>query len=434
MAQCLSYFSTCSTLSTGCYLYSNPKRTATVPAGWVFDGTTNWIINSSGMITGTASCQVAPAANSTWAGGFISETGQYQIVINTASGYLWESNDYGATWTQNTNAGSKSWKHISISSNGVYRVASTSLDLFVSNNSGSSYIGKGINVGFEGTAMSDSGEIMYATVYSGYVYKSTNYGATFSPNTNLGAGAWQFLSTSSNGQWVLVPDSNYSISMQRSGDYGVFWDVTGPTPAQDFLLSAMSNSGQHQIAGNVGGVGPYMSSDYGASFALRSLGEGYVKYYYSVAMSGSGQYILIADGYSSGHASDNGWIWRSTNYGASFTKAVGRPGIGTGNWWEGVGIGGAYALAVSVYHIFRSTDNGASWTEVLTDPATAPFFTPPYGEYLNSECVGCNLVAIRATGTGGSYQAEVIQYNTEACCTIGPGGGGGGGGGGGDFE
>jgi len=88
----------------------------------------------------------------------------------------------------------------------------------------------------------------------------------------------------------------------------------------------------------------------------------------------------------------------------------------------------------------RTTPVGAGWVSDGTTSyqvtssgliITASSCNIPYGTYLYSQCDVCNLVAIRADGYGGSYQAEVIQYNTEACCF---GGGGGGGGGGGDFE
>ena len=56
MAQCISFYTWCSTLGVNCYLYTDIKRTTTVSAGWISDGTTNWAVNSSGMITGTAAC------------------------------------------------------------------------------------------------------------------------------------------------------------------------------------------------------------------------------------------------------------------------------------------------------------------------------------------------------------------------------------------
>jgi hypothetical protein len=56
MTQCLLFYTYCSSLGVNCYLYTDAKRTTTVSAGWVSDGTTNWVINSSGMITGAATC------------------------------------------------------------------------------------------------------------------------------------------------------------------------------------------------------------------------------------------------------------------------------------------------------------------------------------------------------------------------------------------
>jgi hypothetical protein len=58
MAYCLYFYTYCSPLGVGCYLYADVKRTTTIGAGWVADGNTNWAVNSSGMITGIADCNV----------------------------------------------------------------------------------------------------------------------------------------------------------------------------------------------------------------------------------------------------------------------------------------------------------------------------------------------------------------------------------------
>jgi hypothetical protein len=56
MAQCISFFSNCSSLGYGCYLYTDEKRTTTVGAGWISDGTNVYSVNSSGMITAVNAC------------------------------------------------------------------------------------------------------------------------------------------------------------------------------------------------------------------------------------------------------------------------------------------------------------------------------------------------------------------------------------------
>lgn len=60
MANCTIFYTYCSTLSVGCYLYSDIKRTSTIPAGYISDGTSVITVNSSGMITAIGSCSSYP--------------------------------------------------------------------------------------------------------------------------------------------------------------------------------------------------------------------------------------------------------------------------------------------------------------------------------------------------------------------------------------
>jgi hypothetical protein len=92
MAQCLVFYTYCSSLGVNCYLYTDVKRSTPVSAGWVSDGTTNWTINSSGMITGTAACVYNYRAYNFGSNGYagtISWTdcnGARQSVYNTGAG------------------------------------------------------------------------------------------------------------------------------------------------------------------------------------------------------------------------------------------------------------------------------------------------------------------------------------------------------------
>ena len=49
-------FSTCNGLAVNCVLYQEAAMTNLWGAGTYYDGTTCWVVNSSGVITGTASC------------------------------------------------------------------------------------------------------------------------------------------------------------------------------------------------------------------------------------------------------------------------------------------------------------------------------------------------------------------------------------------
>lgn len=49
-------FTTCNGLAVSCVLYQEEGLTTLWGAGTYYDGTTCWVVNSSGVITGTASC------------------------------------------------------------------------------------------------------------------------------------------------------------------------------------------------------------------------------------------------------------------------------------------------------------------------------------------------------------------------------------------
>ena len=49
-------FTTCNPLAVSCVLYQEEAMTTLWGAGTYYDGVTCWVVNSSGVITGTASC------------------------------------------------------------------------------------------------------------------------------------------------------------------------------------------------------------------------------------------------------------------------------------------------------------------------------------------------------------------------------------------
>jgi hypothetical protein len=267
MAQCLPFYSYCSSLTTGCYLYTDIKRTATVGPGWVSDGTTSYQINFSGMIISTSNCVFNYRA--------------YLLGSNGTTGTVYWKDCNGVTQSV-YNTGASNWNYV---------VPCALEGSFTwTNPNGSSYL----SIGFP--------------------CDCNNINACHS----------------------------YTITSSRTG----------------------------QATGSI----------------------------WWVNCSG---YLEVVNGLPNGQTmtlcARKGSVWNfSTNDGIGHIGSQGVTGY-TGGGTRGI------------------VDNG------LCHPAS--------GTYLYSQCVGCDLYAFRANGSGGSYQAEVLQYNTEACCTIGPGGGGGGGGG-----
>jgi hypothetical protein len=90
-------FTTCNPLAVSCVLYQEEARTNLWGAGTYYDGVTCWVVNSSGVITGTASC--VSTATLAWT---YSETGgangEMRIYVNS-SVVETRTNTSSGTWT-----------------------------------------------------------------------------------------------------------------------------------------------------------------------------------------------------------------------------------------------------------------------------------------------------------------------------------------------
>ena len=102
----------------------------------------------------------------------ISSSGQYQTVL-AYGGLLYTSSDYGSTWVNPTNLGSREWHSVSISSTGQYQTAGTIPTL-------------------------DS--------YRGMIYVSRDYGNTWSTysDDNIGSGGCYAVAISATGKYQVV--------------------------------------------------------------------------------------------------------------------------------------------------------------------------------------------------------------------------------------
>lgn len=256
MAQCLSFYTYCSSLGVNCYLYTDVKRSTPVSAGWVSDGTTNWIINSSGMITGTAAC------------------------VSNYRAYSFGSNGY---------AGTISWTNCNGTRQSVY---------------------------------------------------------------NTGASNWNY----------IVPCALEGSVSWNGSVQGCYMSIGFPCDCSD-----INTCESYTITPSAFGSITYVNCS-GNTLSIVNL------------TSSSGPQTICARKGSVWNLATNDYVGNILNQGVTGYTGGGTRGI---------------------------VDNGNC--------------NPPYGTYLDSQCVGCNLVAIRADGNGGSYQAEVIQYNTEACCFGGGG-------------
>ncbi len=313
---------------------------------------------------------------------------------------------------------------------------------------------------------------------------SSNYGSSFgtiytdSMNVNMYKNYPFKISVSGNGQYMTAI---YSYEVQPplpwlnnprpwsfriySTNYGDTWTRSSGSEFTRFLDIALDGTGQNQFLtadwcrpGIFGleGIKAFVTNNFGAGWSER----------YSFIVDYYGGDLRKQQGFVSATISDNGQVMvgatnqavstlhfvnmpstpplviRSFNSGNSFTPSFG--------WYNCVQIAGGTAVTTGITNNyiammlnnigqFNYSKTGGenfipkattarAWNQIYRKALIYnPNNYPAAGTFINSVCVNCDLYAIRADGNGGTYQAEVLQYNTEACCTIGPGGGGGGG-------
>ena len=248
-----------------------------------------------------------------------SATGQY-LAAGDDGGDIWLSSDYGATWTEQTPAGSRSWKFI--------------------------------------TSSSDGQEIA-AVDNAGYIWTTLDHGAHWqSASTTPGTGGWTSITMSADGQYLAAADQTNN-KIWVSADYGADW--TEAEPASDTWASiAYSPDGNTLAAGSQisGGTGYIaVSTDHGAHWTT-GLGPG-PETWYSITAANGGKLAAAGRSTDIWTSTDNGAHWHDTGFGSDLDFASVNVLASSYD--------GSVLVAVSVPgptggHIFLSTDSGADWT------------------------------------------------------------------------
>jgi photosystem II stability/assembly factor-like uncharacterized protein len=211
--------------------------------------------------------------------------------------------------------------------------------------------------GATGMAVSGDGNYVYA-LEDRNVRVSSDGGATWrDSNTNLDLTlSLADIAASNTGQYVVVTQNGGIIQM--SNDFGRSWSpvagVPGPDPNYPYnggYRVAMSSSGQY-VASLLSGLGVLWSSNYGASFTLRSFPPG-TNQTADVAISGDGRKVFVPD-------HNTGRLLLANGYTASFQAIAGAPS----EIWGPVAISGdgnTLMAAISYGGISVSRDGGATW-------------------------------------------------------------------------
>lgn len=207
-------------------------------------------------------------------------------------------------------------------------------------------------------AVSASGKNMVAAqclADAGLIYTSSDYGLTWTPRNSAGTRNWVSVASSANGQILAATDGGNAYISQ---DGGATWVEHAVVTPHSWRGIAMSADGTEMMAVSTTSTGAddgyiYTSTDGGQTWTER-MGAG-ANRFYSVALSADGLRAIVG--------ADNGEnLYTTTDGGANWSE---RAGAGAGSWRSVASSASGDKLIAADYNgfVYRSNDGGATWQE-----------------------------------------------------------------------
>ena len=185
----------------------------------------------------------------------MSASGQYQTaVILDSTGAIYNSYDFGATWTQNASAPTgQDWFSVSISGTGQYQVACTfSSSIYVSTNYGSTFTAVSgtlptSNLNWSCVSISESGQYIVSTRYNGTsggltsIYASSDYGNTFTFKKTFSTFEYynsRSISISASGQYITACFDTAQGAIVTCTNYFKSFVIDHPVDDEKYLVHA----------------------------------------------------------------------------------------------------------------------------------------------------------------------------------------------------
>ncbi len=267
--------------------------------------------------------------------------------------------------------------------------------------------------------------VIYVGYSGGGVWKSTDNGATWSAKTetlgSLAVGSLEMDPNSSNTLYLGLGDAfdGTGVGMAKTTDGANTWSnpvlLGDSTKIQDIQVAP----GNSTIVMAATDKGLYRSTNSGTSFTKVSIATGQAvdPWLWSIAWGGGTNFTLSLEAnHAATTGTTDGQIWRSTDNGATWTKATGvTDTLGVGR----ITLASAPSARTTMYamaavpnpagndlaNIFKSTDGGATWTGVGKSGST-------YKSYANTNSESSNLATL--LGGQGWYNHAVVVDNTNA--------------------
>jgi hypothetical protein len=267
---------------------------------------------------------------------------------------------------------------------------------------------------------------IYVGFSGGGVWKTTDGGSHWSAKTetlgSLSIGAMEMDPSDSSTLYLGLGDpfDGTGIGLVKSTDGGETWSDVVYLGDSSIIADIEVAPSNPQIVLAATNTGLYRSTDGGGSFAKVAIATGQAAdpFVWTLGWGGGDTFVLgLEAAFANGGTgvTTDGQIWRSTNNGASWTKSTGvTDKNGVGRITIGVAASNRnvmYAQATNddagltasdLANIFKSTDNGVTWT------GTARSTGPNYKQYTNNNVESSRLDTL-LNGQGWYNQLVIVD-------------------------
>lgn len=263
------------------------------------------------------------------------------------TGYIYVSDDSGATWTEITSVGSKAWRKIRCDATGQYVLAmARNQNYYYSDDFGSTWNAVAVSRDWRGCDVSGDGATMIIGSFDGNNPRiSTDYGATWG-NSTAGTNNSDLAVDTDGSHFIRAHYGNY---LEISTNSDTSWADTTGAGSRNWRECAIDGDGSAMI-GVYDGGGIYYTTNGGTSWTSAGVS---ITWASKADVSPDGTTMVgIADGKS--HISTNsGTSWTSDSSSENWNDMVCSE---TGTYI----IGARTKSGASYPHI--SDDSGATWT------------------------------------------------------------------------
>jgi uncharacterized protein (TIGR03437 family) len=266
---------------------------------------------------------------------------------------IYHSADNGATWTRFAN-GAPAFYVATLGVVGPNIIAQATIGLYRSADSGATWVRtfNGLPQGSEIASFFSSGGAIYAGLYEGGVYRSEDGGANWAAvGANLPADSVRSLGADKTG---LLAASSTGVSYLQTG--AADWQAL-PTGIIQSRIQSFAADGARVVVGTASGL--FLSNNNGLSWRLAgpSLPRLSIP---AVAVSGNQLFASAGDEFITRRgvyrSADNGATWTKTSTGLPREEFIRALGVAGGTLYAGVDRRG----------VFLSTDNGENWKAANT--------------------------------------------------------------------